>query len=467
MNYLIEMSDARNQFQNLLDQARAEVRRSYSEHVNPHFARLLKTTGFDRTYTRGCGMYLYDQDGHEYMDCIAGYAVHALGRSHPDVVAALQAALQSEHPGWVQFELNPLAALLAKRLAARMPGDLRYALFTSSGTEAIECAMKLSRRFTGRDAVLHCAKSFHGLTIGALAANGNPNLREGFGLLGESQSIPMNDLGALESALASRRFAAFFIEPVQGKTCLCVDDGYLREVTRLCKAHGTLLVVDEIQTGIGRTGKFTALEHDAGCSPDIVVLSKALSGGFVPVGAVMVRADVWRATFDSMTRSFVHTSTFQAGTLAMVAALTVLEVYDRERLAEQAAQMGEIIRAGCQEIAARQPGIAGVRGRGLMLGITLEKSGFEKTISTIPVLGSLERVLFGQAFAMELLATHRILCQVTDSQSNVLKFTPPLIIGIKECDCIVAAVNATFERFAKSSGPFVLGMKQVLKNLVQ
>ncbi len=467
MNYLIEMPDVRNQFQYLLDEALQDVSQSYNEHVNPYFARLLKTTGFDRKFIRGSGAFLYDQDGHEYIDCIAGYAVHALGRSHPDVVSALQAALQSQHPGWVQFEVNPLAALLAKRLAKRMPGDLRYALFTSSGTEAVECAIKLSRKFTGRDAVLHCAKSFHGLTIGALAANGNPKLREGFGTLGDSQSIPMNDLGALEAALASRRFAAFFIEPVQGKTCLCVDDGYLREASRLCNAHGTLLVVDEIQTGIGRTGKFTALEHDAGCSPDIVVLSKALSGGFVPVGAVMVRADVWRGTFDSMTRSFVHTSTFQGGTLAMVAALTVLEVYDRERLGDHAAHMGEIIRSGYQEIALRQPGIAGVRGRGLMLGITLEKSVWEKQISTIPVIGSLERVLFGQAFTMELLSSHRILCQVTDSESNVLKFTPPLIVGSSECDQIVSAVDATFARFAKSAVPFVLGMKQVLKNLVQ
>ncbi|MCE9620205.1 MAG: aspartate aminotransferase family protein [Planctomycetes bacterium] len=461
------MSDVCNLFQSLFDEARRDGDHAYAEHVNPHFAKLLRTTGFDRVYVRGAGPFLYDEVGHEYIDCIAGFAVHALGRSHPDVVAALQSALASGHPGWVQFELNPLAALLAKRLSARMPGDLRHALFTSSGTEAVECAIKLARRFTGRDALLHCDKAFHGLTLGALAANGNPQLREGFGTLGESQSIPFNDLAALERALASRRFAAFLIEPVQGKTCLTVDDGYLAEASRLCRAHGTLLVVDEIQTGIGRTGKFLAMEHDPGCIPDIVVLSKALSGGFVPVGAALVRGDVWRSTFDSMSNSFIHTSTFQGGTLAMVAALTTLQVHDRERLSENADRMGARLHAGFEEIALRRTAISSVRGRGLMIGVGLDKGSVERAIAAIPGLGSLERSLFGQAFAMEILARHRVLSQVTDHESNVLKFTPPLVIGPGECDRVILALDETLARLSGTSTPFLRGITRVLGNLVR
>ena len=340
-------------------------------------------------------------------------------------------------------------------------------LFNNSGTEAVECALKLSRRFTGRDAVLHCEKAFHGLTLGALAANGNPNLREGFGTLGDSQSIPMNDLVALEQALQTRKFAAFIVEPVQGKTCIQVDDGYLKEATRLCKLHGTLLIVDEIQTGIGRTGKFVALEYDPGCEPDIVVLSKALSGGFVPIGAVLVRGDVWRCTFDSMARSFVHSSTFQGGTLAMVAALTVLEVYDREQLGERALQMGSIIRNGSLEIASRHPALASVRGRGLMIGLELRRGETESVISKIPGIGSFEKLLFGQSFAMDLLATHRILSQVTDSQSNVLKITPPLVICEGECNRIVSALSETFHRHSWPSAPFINGIKQVAFNFIR
>ncbi len=461
------MLETRDQFEELLKHARTDVDANYSQHLNPKFAQLLKTTGFDRTYTRGIGALLYDDQGREYIDCIAGHAVHSVGRSHPDVVAALRSALASDHPGWVQFELNPLAALLAKRLSQRMPGDLKHALFTSSGTEAVECALKLARRFTGRDAVLHCDKAFHGLTLGALAANGNPGLRNGFGTLGASLSIPLNNIDALERALASKEYGAFIIEPIQGKTCLPVSDGYLCEATRLCRLHGTLLIVDEIQTGIGRTGKFLAIEHDAGCEPDIVVLSKALSGGYVPVGAVLTRAAIWRKTFESMSKSFIHTSTFQAGTLAMVAALTVLEVHDRERLAERATNLGSILRAGCDEIATRNSAIAEVRGRGLMLGLALEKGALERAVAEIPAIGALEHLLFGQAFAMHLLSPHGILCQVSDSQSNVLKFTPPLVITSDACDRIVRALNETFTKFSGPSGPFVGGIKQVLTNLIR
>lgn len=167
------MPNSGHSFTDLIEIARSELPENYQQHLNPHFEKFLEVTGFDRTYVRGRGAMLYDEDGHEYIDCVAGHAVQSLGRSHPDVVAALQSALASDHPGWVQFECNPLSALLGKRLIARVPGDLQYVLFNNSGTEAVECALKLSRRFTGRDAVLHCDKGFHGLTLGALAANGN------------------------------------------------------------------------------------------------------------------------------------------------------------------------------------------------------------------------------------------------------------------------------------------------------
>ena len=226
---------------------------------------MLGLTGFDRAWTRAEGALLFDDNGNEYLDCIAGYAVHGIGRSHPDMVAALRDALGSGTPNWVQFERNPLAALLAKRLSERTPGDLEHVFFSNSGTEAIECALKLARRATGRAAVLHCDMAFHGLTLGALAANGNPKLRDGFGPLGESECIPFDDLAALERALESRRFAAFLIEPVQGKSCRAASPCYLGEASRLCARFGTLLVVDEVQTGVGRTGRFLALEHDRGC----------------------------------------------------------------------------------------------------------------------------------------------------------------------------------------------------------
>jgi len=433
-------------FARLLAEARRDVGANYATHGNPAFARMLGLTGFDRAWTRAEGALLFDDNGNEYLDCIAGFAVHGIGRSHPDMVAALRDALGSGTPNWVQFERNPLAALLAKRLSERTPGDLEHVFFSNSGTEAIECALKLARRATGRAAVLHCDMAFHGLTLGALAANGNPKLRDGFGPLGESECIPFDDLAALERALESRRFAAFLIEPVQGKSCRAASPCYLGEASRLCARFGTLLVVDEVQTGVGRTGRFLALEHDRGCRPDMVVMSKALAGGFVPIGATLVRRDTWNATFDSMSRALVHTSTFQGGVLAMTAGLVTLEIHDRERLSERAEVLGEVLRTGFERCATTHAAAAEVRGRGLMLGLALRKSAAERFLAGLPLVGSLERLAFGQAFVMELLATHAILCQVTESHTDILKFTPPLVIDEQQCVRLVDAVDATLAK---------------------
>lgn len=449
----------------MLDEARREIDENFRNHGNPPFGRMLQLTGFDRSWVRGEGALLFDQTGRRHIDCIAGYAVHAIGRAHPDMVAALSDALASGTPNWVQFERNPLAALLARRLAERTPGELDHVFFSNSGAEAVECALKLARRATGRSAVLHCDMAFHGLTIGALAANGNPKLRDGFGPLGESECIPFDDLVALERALTSRRFAAFLVEPVQGKSCRVVSDGFLAEASRLCTRFGTLLVVDEVQTGIGRTGRFLALEHDAGCRPDIVVLSKALAGGFVPVGATLVRRDIWSATFDSMSRALIHASTFQGGVLAMTAGLMTIEIHDSERLADRADRLGRQLKDAFERSIAAHGGAEGVRGRGLMLGVPLRKSAAERIVSRIPLVGPLESLAFGQAFVMELLSEHAVLCQVTESHSNILKFTPPLVIEESQCAEVAAAVDATLRRLATGLAASAGSVTHLIRNL--
>jgi ornithine--oxo-acid transaminase len=458
------MPEPRHDFARLLDEARRGLDANYTEHGNPAFARMLRLTGFDRAWRSAHGAILVDAAGREYIDCIAGYAVHGIGRAHPDMIAALADALESGHPNWVQFERNPLAALLARRLSERVPGDLSRVFFSNSGTEAIECALKLARRATGRSAVLHCDLAFHGLTLGSLAANGNPKLRDGFGELGDSECIPFNDLAALERALSTKRFAAFLVEPVQGKTCLAAAPGYLAEASRLTQRHGTQFVIDEVQTGIGRTGKFLALEHDSGCRPDMVVLSKALAGGYVPVGATLVRDDVWSKTFDSMARALVHASTFQGGVLAMTAALMTLEIHDRERLSERARDLGARMAAGFRESIARHGAADEVRGLGLILGFPLRKSASEKMLARLPLLGSLEQLAFGQSFAMELLETHGVLCQVTDSHTNLLKFTPPLTIDAAQCDAVVRAVDATFGSLSGGLRATATGAMHALRN---
>ncbi len=454
-------------FADLLDLASLDAAGNASRHLNPRLMQLLRVTGMDRRWVRGEGCWLEDDRGERFLDCVGGFAVHALGRGHPAVVRALTDALASGHPNWVRFEANGLAALLAARLAARMPGDLPHAFFANSGTEAIEAALKFARRATGRSGVIGCERGFHGLTLGALAANGCDDLRDGFGDLGEHAIVPFNDLPALEAALASRRHAAFVVEPVQGKTCIEAAPGYLAEAARLCRAHGTLLVLDEVQTGVGRTGSFLAVDAHPGCEPDMVVLSKALSGGFVPVGVAMVRADLWKQTFGSMARAFVHASTFQEGTLAMVAALTVLEVHDAERLSQRAARQGERLRSAF-ETSLRAHGAGGaVRGRGLMLGVPLSRSAAERWIAALPAVGALEGLLFGQAFVMDLFGEGRVLCQVTGGRSDLLKFTPPLVIDDAQVDAVAAAFDAACARLCPGPSAFVRGLARVAGNALR
>lgn len=461
------MSEVRHDFARLLAEAQRDLDPNYAAHGNPAFARMLGLTGFDRSWRAAHGATLVDDEGRAYIDCIAGYAVHGIGRSHPDMIAALTDALRSGHPNWVQFERNPLAALLARRLSERVPGDLRRVFFSNSGTEAIECALKLSRRATGRSAVLHCDLAFHGLTLGSLAANGNPKLRDGFGPLGDSECIPFDDLAQLERALSTRRFAAFLLEPVQGKTCLAASPGYLAEASRLCARFGTHFVVDEVQTGVGRTGRFLALEHDEGCRPDMVVLSKALAGGYVPIGATLVREDIWSKTFDSMSRALVHASTFQGGILALTAGLMTLEIHDRERLSERAEVLGGRLASGLRAACAKHGAADEVRGRGLLLGIPLKKSAAEGFLARLPLVGSVEQLAFGQSFAMELLATHGVLCQVTDSHTNLLKFTPPLVIEESQCDRVVEAVDATMATLCGGLRATATGALHAIKNTVR
>ncbi|MBL9141120.1 MAG: aspartate aminotransferase family protein, partial [Phycisphaerae bacterium] len=282
-----------------LGRAQAGARQANRTHGNPALARLVDTLGFDRVYQRGEGQYLWDSEGNRVLDCLAGYGALAIGRNHPVVRDALEQCLRLAPPSWVHFEHNALVGEAARMLKEHCGPGLDHVFFTNSGTEGVELAIKLSRRHTGRSEVIGWSDSFHGLTCGSLSMNGSEELQRGFGpLLPGASLVPFGSLQDLERALSSQAVAAFFIEPVQGKTLRTLAPGVLRDVQSLCRRYGTLLVADEVQTGVGRTGRFLATHHDE-VQADIVVLSKALSGGFVPVGAVLARADVWQSTFSS------------------------------------------------------------------------------------------------------------------------------------------------------------------------
>jgi ornithine--oxo-acid transaminase len=312
----------------------------YARTINPQFMRVLKTIGFDRVWSRAEGQYLYDSDGRRYLDLLGGFGMFNVGRNNPRVRAALIEALELDTPGSVQLGVSLLPGLLAEELLRRTPARLERVLFTSSGTEAVEAALKLGRAATRRSRVISADHAFHGLTLGALSANGDPHFVERFGpLLPGFSQVPFGDLDALERELRSEDVAIFLVEPIQGKGVNLPPDGYLEGAQQLCRRYGTLFAVDEVQTGFGRTGKLFAFEH-WGLEPDLVTVAKSLSGGYVPVGALLMSQEVYDDVFDSLEHSVSHGSTFAPNDLAMAAGLATLRELDDAKLIERSEQLG-------------------------------------------------------------------------------------------------------------------------------
>lgn len=419
---------------------------------------MLRALGFDRRFVRGEGPYLFDTEGTQYLDAIAGYAAITVGRNHPTLLDALHQGIESGIPSLVQFEANPLAGALAEQLLAttKRGGDRVY--FTNSGTEGVEAAIKFARCSTQRARLIYCSAGFHGLTLGALSLNGNTGLRDGFGpLLSDTKQVPFGDINALRLALREAPTAGFIIESVQGKTLEVATSEYLQSAAQLCREHGTLLIADEVQTGLGRTGAILGTDH-AGIKPDIVVLSKALSGGMIPVGAVIARSDIVDDVFESMARSHVHSSTFKEGLLAMVAGLASLHILHDEQLAERADLLGTTLRDRFEESARRTGCIKAVRGRGLMLGIELDVTKMACSID-LPFVARHRSTLVAQAVVRHLLAEHQILALATSAESATIKFTPPLIINEHDVDHIANAVEQTLTTLAnKRLGADVHGL---------
>jgi ornithine--oxo-acid transaminase len=423
----------------ILDASLARGIDGVRDHLNPSLARLLAATGFETEFVGGSGAHLWTADGTRVLDCLCGFGALLLGRGHPFVKDAVQQCIEAGPPAWVRFSPNGLAAEAASRLKECCARTDDRVYFSGSGTEGVEAAVKFARRHTGRSGVLSWDDGFHGFTLGALSIGGNPDLAAGFGaLLPECATVPFGDLIAVERALAARTYAAFVIEPVQGKTLRALGPGELREIQRLCRTHGTLLVADEVQTGLGRTGTFLATEFD-GVEPDIVVVSKGLGGGYMPVAATLVRPDVWASTYSSMERAFVHGSTHHEGPLAMIAAIATLEALVGDGLVARAQALGNRMGAALRSALASSPFVPEVRGRGLMLGTVLDGSS-APSLARIPVLGPWTAPMVGQAVVMDLFRDARILAQVTGARRPLLKLLPPLVLSDEDADYVVRSV---------------------------
>ena len=442
----------------------AEANTLYAENVNPKFARALKIIGFDKPYIKAKGAYLYDAQGNEYLDMLAGYGMFNIGRNHPVVRQTLIDFMQNDFSSLVQMETPVLCGLLARELKQRTGYGLDNVYFCSTGAEANETAIKFARRATGRNTVLYASSAFHGLTTGALAMNGSEVFKENFGELAAARKVQLGDLEALEAELQKRDVAAFFIEPVQGKGVHFARNGYLGAASRLCHKYGALFVADEIQCGMGRTGKFLALHHEEGAEPDIIVLSKSLSGGYVPCAAVIMRKAVFDKTFSSLDRAVVHSSTFGKSNFAMAAGLATLTVLDDENLMANATAMGDLLGKRLSALKDRYEFIHDVRWRGLMLAIEFGKPKSLKLKTAWAAVNRLNEDLFCQAITIPLLQDHHILTQVAGNRMTTIKLIPPLVITEKDVDRFVAAFDKVMADLHRFPGPAWESLARIAKN---
>ena len=422
----------------------------YGKYVNPQMPKMLHTIGFDKVYTRAEGAYLYDAEGNKYADFLAGFGVFAAGRNHPVIKQALHDALDLDEAGWTQFDCPPLAARLGEKLIEKVPGMERV-FFCNSGAEAVESALKFARYATGKSRIIYCHHGFHGLTTGSLSVNGAEEFRTGFGPLLADVEIPLGDLGALEAALREGDVAAMIVEPIQGHGVAIPPPGFLPAAQAMLHQHDALLICDEVQSGFGRTGDFFAYQHD-NVEPDIVPIAKALSGGYVPVGATLAKGWIIEKVFSSMDRVIVHSTTFKGGTLAMAAGLASLAVLEDEGLTENAARTGAALKAGLEELAQRYEVLADVRGRGLMIGMEFGKPSGLMARTRWNALQKARVGLFAQMVVVALFQRHRILTQVSGDHMEVVKLIPPLMIGDTEVRLFLDALDDVLADASKGSG---------------
>jgi acetylornithine/succinyldiaminopimelate/putrescine aminotransferase len=428
----------------LLAERGAERYDLHAKYLNHQLPRMLHTIGFDKVYERAEGAYFWDSEGADYLDMLAGFGVMGLGRHHPVVRKALHDVLDAGLADLTRFDCQPLPGLLAEKLLTYTP-HLDRVFFGNSGTEAVETALKFARYATGKPRVLYCSHAFHGLTTGSLSVNGEDGFRNGFSPLLPDTAVELGDLEALERELKRGDVAALIVEPIQGKGVHAAPPGYLRAAQELLHRHKALLIADEVQTGVGRTGDFFAYGHEEGVEPDLVCVAKALSGGYVPVGATIGKDWIFKKVYSSMDRVLVHSASFGANAQAMVAGLATLSVMEDEQVVANARRTGDLLRTRLAALVDRYELLHEVRGRGLMIGIEFGRPKSLALRGRWTMLQAARKGLFAQMVVVPLLQRHRILTQVSGDHMEVIKLIPPLVIGEREVDRFVEAFTAVMD----------------------
>ncbi|HMC40236.1 MAG TPA: aspartate aminotransferase family protein [Acidimicrobiales bacterium] len=423
----------------------------WSRYLNPQTAKVLHSVGLDRQWVRAQGPYLWDDSGARYLDWLAGFGVFGVGRNHPVVRQAVHDVLDADLADMVKMDTPLLAGLLGEALVKRAPWLDRVYL-CNSGTEAVEAALKFARYATGRGRVLYCSHAYHGLTAGAMSVNGSKDFTAGFGPLLPATMVPLGDLAALRREVVKGDVAALIVEPVQGKGVHLAPPGYLAEAAELLHANGALLICDEVQCGLGRTGRFFGFEHD-GVEPDLVTVAKTLSGGIAPVAATIGKEWIFAKVYSNMTRVLVHDTTYSHNNTAAAAGLAALSVIDEEDLIANAAGRGAELIAALQRAAERYDFIMDVRGRGLMIGVEFGRPRSLRHRARYAPMTLARKGLFTQMVVCDLFEHHRILTQTASDHADVLKLLPPMTTTTEDVEWFMSAFTAVMDAVSDSSKP--------------
>lgn len=471
-----------NDFDAAIEQELAEVIEKYKSYISPTIADLWNMADFARLFIRGEGMQLWDKEGKIYYDFVAGYGAVNFGHNNPVIISGIKQMLESQVPSIVQISPTVITSALAENIAQLLPGDLEVSFFCNSGTEAIEAALKLVKKISNKRYIVSALGSFHGKSLGSLSISGKEKYKKYYRpLLKYTINIPFGDIEAAESVFKEKDVAAFFIEPIQGEAGVIIPPtGYLKEMRNLCDKYGVLLVVDEIQTGFGRTGKNFAVEYD-NIVPDIMTISKSMGGGIAPIGACVTSKSLFKRAYGKSENYALHTSTFGGNNFTATAAIQATKLLIDENFATKAEQKGLYFKKCLLELQQKYSIIKEIRAIGLMIGIEFQmdyfggldemKSQIEsylddefdymgdllsddlyKTIDrfTTRITGNIESYMqknFTLMISSYLLKEYRILTFSTLNNPNVIRIQPPLIITEKEIDYFISSFESVLKKF--------------------
>jgi putrescine aminotransferase len=439
----------------------------YARFVNPAFVKLLGVYGYGRIFLRARDVWVWDHEGRKYLDFLAGFGSVNIGHNHPRLLERMKAFFEEERLNFVQVGPSPQASELAEALAQRVASPLEISMFFNSGSEAVGSAMKLACAATGRSTFLFCQNAYHGTGLGVLPVMGENRIRKPFAsLLPESIAVPFGEPGPLKQELSKRRAAAFVVEPIQCEGGgMMPPKGYLQEAQSLCRRFGTLLVLDEVQTGLGRTGNLFAYESE-GFVPDILVLAKSLGGAIAPIGVVITTPEIHEKAYGEMSRFDLNISTFGGNSFSCVAALETLSIIDDEHLVRRSAEQGAFLIERLRARLAGHPLVRDIRGRGLLVVIELgptDKGALNRLAPSLVQAAS--KQIFGQWAALKLLE-NGILCQPAVSQWNVLKLEPPLTVGQSDIERFVNTLGDIFDEYRDISTVVKEATKRMTKQFI-